>query len=317
MEIKNDSVRRVIEEQDGVWRTVEVSRADGSDTMQVQSDEFMILLMDGTKLTAADYRVASEPVTSKDGKRTTVTITYAPRGKPKPGAPLSVVVEYDLADRPYLRKTILLEMPEQGAVDRLEVERFRTPAVCDLGGIGEPIVMGNSWFAGLEYPGSHTEHCNGLVTLAHHPGYAKSDGEGRWLIRSKTAVLGTGVPDDPVDVAFHDYIETIRLPAAKHLLINTWSSSFRNPGSANRLLEFYDRYDKNLRPYGVEIDSLQPDLMGWQPGTLSRPRKDILPDGYKPLSEGLKKRGANLSLWLSLTGSGNLHKNFPGHEASQ
>ena len=38
MELTNGAVLRVIEECDGVWRTVTISRADGSDSMPVQSD---------------------------------------------------------------------------------------------------------------------------------------------------------------------------------------------------------------------------------------------------------------------------------------
>jgi hypothetical protein len=310
--IENGLVRRVLEHEDGVWRTRSFARTDGSDEIQTQSDEFLILLMDGTKLTAEDYQAQSEPVISKAGKGVTVRITYVPRGKPNPAVPRMIVVEYGLAEQPYLRKKLSLEMPEGGAVDRLEVERFRARQVCDLGGLGEPIFLGDAWFAGLEYPGSHTEHCDGLVTLAHYPGLAKVDGQGRWTIQSKTAVLGTGVAGDPVGVAFGDYLESIRLPYPKHLLINTWGCSFRNPKSVDDLFEFFDRYDKNLRPYGVKIDSVQPDLMGWEPKTLMHPRKDIFPKGYKPLAEGLKARGTRLSLWLAMNGTGSLSDRFPG-----
>jgi hypothetical protein len=310
--IENALVRRVLERDDGVWRTRSFARADGSDEVPVQSDEFLILLMDGTKLTAQDYQSQSEPVVAKDGKGITVRITYVPRGAPKLGAPRSIVAEYSLAEQPYLRKKLSLDMPEDGAVDRLEVERFRTRQICDLGGLGEPIFLGDAWFAGLEYPGSHTDHCDGLVTLAHYPGLAKVDGQGRWTIQSKTAVLGTGVVGDPIGVAFGDYLERIRLPYPEHLLINTWACSFRDPKSADDLLVFYDRYNKGLGPYGVKVDSVQPDLMGWEPKTLAHPRKDIYPKGYKPLAEGLKARGTRLSLWLALNGTGSLSGRYPG-----
>ena len=317
MEIANESVRRVFQESDEVWRTVAVSRVDGTDTMPVRSDEFRIVLLDGRRLGLDDYRAEAPPRVDRHGETSTVTIDYALGAGAGPDAPLRVSVSYAASGHePYLRKSIDLTMRAGQAVDRLEVERFRTPLVCDLGGIGEPIFMGDSWFAGLEYPGSHTQHTDGLVTLAHYPGSAKDDDQGRASIRSKSAVLGTGLPGDPIDVAFHDYVESIRLPAPKHLLINTWSSSFRNPGSPDRLVVFFDRHDRKLRPCGVEIDSLQPDLIGWEAETLSRPRQDILPHGYRPLSEALKSRGSSLSLWLSLTGTGNLFDGFPGHHAT-
>ncbi len=312
--MENDLVRRVLGHEDGVWRTRSIARADGSDEVRVQSDEFLILLMDGTKLTAGDYQAQSKPVIVKAGKSVTVRITYVPRGEPKPGAPRLIAAEYSLADRPYLRKRLLLEMPEGGTVDRLEVERFRTRLVCDLGGLGEPIFLGNSWFAGLEYPGSHTEHCDGLVTLAHYPGLAKVDSQGRWRIQSKTAVVGTGNAGDPVDAAFIDYLENIRRPSLKHLVINPYGTSYRHLKSCDHLLEFFDCYEKEFRPYGVKIDSVQPDLMGWEPKTLMQPRKDRFPNGYKPLAEGLKARGTRFSLWLSLNGTGSISHAFPGAE---
>ncbi len=314
--LANALVCRILELDDGAWRTTSFARADGADANHIASDEFLILMMDGRRLTVGDYRVEGAPCTPQEGDTTAVEITYVPAGTPPPGTPPRLTVRYSLGDEPYLRKTVCLEMPPESAIDRLEVERFRTPMVCDLGGLGEPIFMGDNWFSGLEYPGSRTEHSDGVVTLAHYPGRAKSDDQGHWSIQSKTAVVGTGLPGDPVDVAFHDYLESIRQPAVKHLLINTWMSTTRNPESADQLLEFYDKYDRNLRPYGVGVDSLQPDLMGWEPKTLSRPRKDILPNGYKPLSDGLKARGSRLSLWLSLVGVGNISRRFPGHEAT-
>ena len=68
-------------------------------------------------------------------------------------------------------------MAEGQAVDRLEVERFRNRLVCDGGGIGQPIYIGDSWFVGLEYPGSFAEHSSGVVRLAHYPGLAKKSRE--------------------------------------------------------------------------------------------------------------------------------------------
>lgn len=312
----NSLVHRVLEYDGDVWRTTTFARADSSDANRIVSDEFLILLLDGRRLTASDYRVDAPPRTVEDGTEAIVEITFIPR-TPSPDVPQRVIVRYTLGHKPYLRKTLSLEMAPESAVDRLEVERFRTPLVCDLGGLGEPVFIGDAWFAGLEYPGSHTEHADGVVTLAHYPGSAKADDGGRWSIQSKTAVVGTGAPGDPVDIAFHDYIESVRLPATKHLLINTWMSTVRNPESTDALLEFFDRYTENLRPYGVGIDSLQPDLMGFEPKTLSRPRQDIFPDGYKPLSDGLKARGSRLSLWLSLVGVGNLSRRFPGCEATE
>ncbi len=193
-------------------------------------------------------------------------------------------------------------------MDRLEVERFKTGLVCDRGGIGQPIFLADSWFVGLEYPGSFTEHSGGLVTLAHYPGLAKQDEEGKWVIRSKTAVAGVPGEGDPLELAFYDYLETIRQPAPKHMLANTWVvdrgwKSGKGFG-VEEFVDYYDLFEKNLAAYGVRLDSLQPDLKGFEPESVSMPDKRFFPQGYRPLSEQLESRGSSLSLWLALNGTG-------------
>ncbi|MEW6752513.1 MAG: hypothetical protein AB1505_16225 [Candidatus Latescibacterota bacterium] len=314
--LSNALVRRVLRHEDDVWRTASFARAGGADEVGVRSDEFLILLMDGTGLTAADYRVDGSPAVAERGADAMVRIRYVVR-QARPGVPTTVHVEYSLGGGPYLRKALALEMAEGDVVDRLEVERFTTGSVCDLGGIGEPVFVGDAWFAGLEYPGSCADHCGGLVTLAHHPGLARTTRDGGWGIRSKTAVLGTGHPDDPIELAFSDYVSTIRRPSPKHLLVNNYATSVRNPKSADDLLSLFNAYDSHLKPYGVKLDSLQPDLLGWEPGTLSRPRRDILPDGYRPLRDGLQQRGSTLSLWLSLNGTGSLWRDSDGRSGQR
>jgi hypothetical protein len=311
--LENARVRRVLEKENKVWLTRAFARADGIDLVQVQSEEFLILLMDGTALTAGDYQAHENPSVMRNDREALVRIAYVLR-KPCPGAPRTVQVEYRLGSQPYLRKRLILEMADGEAVDRLEVERFWTRMVCDLGGIGEPVFIGGSWFAGLEYPGSYAEYASGLVTLAHFPGYAKPDADGDWRICSKSAVLGTGQSGDPLELAFGDYLDTIRRPAPRHVLVNTWMSSVRTPGSIDDLMSFFDAYHRKLQRCGVQLDSLQPDLMGWEPETLSRPRKDIFPEGYRPLRGALAQRGSTLSLWLALNGTGNLSRRFPGVE---
>ena len=171
--LENSFVRRVLEKDNEVWRTTSFSRADGSDELAVESDEFRVLLMDRTKLSLDDYRAKGDPVIRKTGNGTVIQIAYVLGEEPHPTAPKSILVQYSLGEEPYLRKTLTLNMVESQAVDRLDVERFRTRLVCDRGGIGQPVYIADSWFVGLEYPGSFVEHSSGLITLAHYPGLAK------------------------------------------------------------------------------------------------------------------------------------------------
>ena len=136
--LENSSVRRVLEKDNHAWRTRSFARADGTDEVRVESAEFLILLMDGTKLGLDDYRAGGAPVINKNGKSAVVEITYVPCSCSRPGTPRSMLVRYALGEEPYLRKTLTLEMAEGDAVDRVEVERFRTTLPCDLGGCAGP-----------------------------------------------------------------------------------------------------------------------------------------------------------------------------------
>jgi len=302
--LENSVVRRVLEKDADVWRTKSFGRAEGSDEMPVWSDEFLVVLMDGTRLRLEDVKAQAEPVTRSSREGAVVEIIYVPRGGPVPGAPLSILTRYALGGGPYLRKTLTLAMGEGGAVDRLEVERFKTQLPCDLGGIGQPIFIGDSWFVGLEYPGSHAERSSGLVALAHYPGLArKSAGkDGEWTIRSKTAVAGVGLKGDPLELAFSDYLDTVRQPCPRHVVANKWPLKVK---SGKEFIDYFDGFDGNLASYGVKIDSVQPDFIGFDPESVSLPNKSIFPQGYRPLSQELESRGSSLSLWLSLNGTGN------------
>lgn len=319
--LENSKVRRILQKTGNTWRTKIFSRVDCSDELIVESEEFTILLMSGQKLTLNDFQAHGEPVSRQAGDTVILQITYIPRKHAVKGTPSIVSAEYAIAHGlgggPYLRKNLILEMEDGGAVDRLEVERFKTCLACDLGGIGEPVFMGDKWFTGLEYPGGYTGHCSGWISLAHHPGSAMRENDGMYRIHSKTAVIGTGLADDPVEVAFGDYLESIRQPAPPHIVVNHCGTSLRHPKSEADLLTFFDAYAEGLDPCGVRLDSLQIDLIGWEPKTLSRPRKEIFPKGYKSLSSALKSRGSSLSLWLSLNGTGNLWQAFAPKDSVQ
>jgi len=118
--IENAFVRRILEKENDVWRTRTFARADGTDELQAESDEFMLLLMDGTRLRLYDYQVEGEPTITKNGKETIVRIVYAPRRKAVAGRPQSITVDYVLGETPYLRKVVTLAMKEGDAIALLK-----------------------------------------------------------------------------------------------------------------------------------------------------------------------------------------------------
>src|SRR5215813_5323003 len=68
LSLENAFVRRVLEKKNDVWRTISLSRADGTDEVALQSDEFQIILLDGTKLKLGDYQIRGEPVVREDNR---------------------------------------------------------------------------------------------------------------------------------------------------------------------------------------------------------------------------------------------------------
>lgn len=165
--LQNRFVRRVLTEQNGIWPTTELARADASDRLVLNSDEFLIRLTDGSEWSVGDFRAAAAPLLEREESSQSLTVRYTPRRKISIE---QVVVTYLLADEPYLRKNIRVRLRPEAAVDHLEVERFRTTSPCDRGGRGQPVFVNPAWFFGLEYPGGHSAEHNGLVTLTHYPG---------------------------------------------------------------------------------------------------------------------------------------------------
>ena len=302
--LENSQVCRVLELDDGVWRTVRLARADGSDALEVRSQEFLIRLLDGSELTAADYRASGRPGVCKEHEEQVATVRYVPRRELGPQAPTEIVVGYRLANEPYLRKCLQLTLSPGSAVDRLEVERFHTQEPCKQGGRGEPVFIGGSWFVGLEYPGSETEHADGLVTLAHFPGSAHLDeNTGRWVIQSKVAVAGVGRRGDPIELAFSDYLDTIRRPSRILLHYNSWYDFRENELTLDALVSTFEAFKKNvLDPYNLQMDVFVPDD-GWQdPQSIWVPRENLYPQGLGPLSDALQARGTRLGLWIPFNG---------------
>lgn len=304
--LENGFARRVLELDDGVWRSTRFARADGTDALNVCSEEFLIRLLDGSELTARDYRCVGAPRAWTEHEAQVVSVRYAPRRELAPEAPTEVVVEYrlDLLNEPYLRKHIRLTLPPGGAVDRLEVERFQTKETCTQGGRGEPVFVGRSWFAGLEYPGSETKHADGLVTLAHFPNLAKknADADGS-VIQSQTAVVGVGKPGDPIELTFSDYLDTVRRPSRVLLHYNSWYDFRQNELTVDALVGTFEAFKKNvLDPYSLKMDVFVPDD-GWQnPQSIWVPRENLYPHGFRPLAEALEARGTRLGLWMPFNG---------------
>ncbi|MBN1513331.1 MAG: hypothetical protein JXB13_15045 [Phycisphaerae bacterium] len=303
LKLENAFVRRVFQETDGTWRTVRLERADGSDRLDLDSDELHVTLLDGTTLTLADCGCDGRPSLTQDGAMQTLTIRYVPR-RTGPSPLRYMTIEYHLGNEPYLRKTIHLTLTPGEIVDRLDVERFRVSAPLDRGGRGEPVFIGDAWFAGLEYPGSQTSCDENHVRLAHFPGRPPRPGDdAETAVISKTAVLGVGAKGDPLELAFADYLDRIRRPSRIMLHYNSWYD-FRGTEITNdAIVSTFDAFKKNvLDPYGISMTSMVPDDGYQEPKSIWVPRPALFPDGFRTLRQALEERGTRLGLWLPLNG---------------
>ena len=65
-----------------------------------------------------------------------------------------------------------------------------------------------------------------------------------------------------------------------------------------------DAFRAKLDPYGVKIDSVLIEFMGFDRRSIFRPHENCFPQGYGPLRKALEERGVRLALWLALNGTG-------------
>ncbi|MDP6721725.1 MAG: hypothetical protein QGF59_23860, partial [Pirellulaceae bacterium] len=194
-----------------------IARADGSESLTLNNDEFEILLFDRSHFTIADYEAAGTPVRSRTADEQTVEVTYRRKADTSRRAPENVQIIYTLDRHPWMHKTVRLKLNEGDKIDRLAVQRFSTDASIELGGRGQPLRIENWWF-GADYPCFYSRHTDGfknpdfyyrwdymidlegrdqivdlrehLGTIFHFPGFARKQEDGSWGVLSKDAVFG-------------------------------------------------------------------------------------------------------------------------------
>lgn len=287
--LRNAAISCEFSLRDGRWRLSRLARADGSALLQLDADPIGLTVYQGPTLSAESFR-AEQPPRPDGPAACVVRLTCA-------DPPLTADLRYWLVgDQPYLRKTITLS---GGAViDSLSLLSVRTDLPLRGGGRGLPVFLGDDWWFGVEYPGFLGELTSNGFVLTHFPGRSA---DGTWS--SKTMVLGVAPPGLPLPLAFDDYLQTIKRPARSFLQYNTWY----DVRDAEMTLEHFERtasaFEQHLlQPYGLHMDSYQPDD-GWQnPQSVWGVRADIYPNGFGPLARLLEAHGSRMGLWLSLLG---------------
>jgi len=333
--LANAHIRVTLEKGGGAWRLTSLARSDGEDRVEIQSDEFEILLFDGSRFTVADYAHRDGPTRDRQGGCETVRIGYQRKATTPQAAPQGVTVRYTLGAGPYVRKGIRLAMRDGQKVDRLQVLRFSTDRQASRGGLGQPVVIGN-WFFGIDYPGFYSRHSDGfvepdfmyripyqidleggdreyaprkgLVTLFHFPGYARRQPDKAWGVRSQTAVIGISRHrGDGAEVGLLDYIAETRKPTRGYLHFNNWYSADGKVVTVDRFVHgVYRTIRDRLKPYGARLDAMVPDH-GWENSkTFNRifePKADSRCDPLPTVSKALMQEGARLGIWVALDGT--------------
>jgi hypothetical protein len=332
--LANKHIAATLRPVDGAYRLVRIARADGSDALDLASDEYEILLRDDRRFTGRDYESTGAPVRAREGAERIWTVSHRPRTAAS-GAPRALTVRYALGQGPYLRKTVHVQMREGEEIDRLQVLRFSSPEEASRGGHAQPVFVGN-WFFGMDYPGFYSRHSDGftepdfyyrwyymidlegrdgefaprkgLVSLFHFPGAAERQRDGSWGVTSKRAVLGLSrTRGEGAELALLDYIAETRKPTRSHLHFNNWYGALSKTVTVEAFVErTYKPMAAKLGKYGAKLDAMVPDH-GWENSKtykrIFEPKVDAKHEPLPKVRAALEAAGTRLGIWIALDGT--------------
>ena len=226
------------------------------------------------------------------------------------------------ASRPFMFKQ--LEVTNRGArpvrllkvtVDELEMKGGVEPL---RGGVGQPILLGNDFFLGVEHPAAANEIFGEDIRLAHFPQAEVAPGQ-TWV--SHRAVLGAAVGDDePVEEAFRNYLVAVtgRTPKTRPIYCD-WAAhdelgTLVKPQLTEQLVDSQLDILKSLQADGRSPFSYYlMDAFWYDPTDAYLDfKKPNWPRGYGPALERMLGLGMKPGLWFDLGGSTLALKLTPG-----
>src|SRR5439155_4226157 len=97
-----------------VWRTTRFARGDGSDALDVKSDEFQLRFLDDSEVSLDGYEAAGEPKRESVDGEERLSIHYAPRTSAAlpANAPGEITIVYSQGHEAWIQKTVTLRMKE-------------------------------------------------------------------------------------------------------------------------------------------------------------------------------------------------------------
>jgi len=227
---------------------------------------------------------------------------------------LEIRVAYRTDDnRPYIFK--VLEVANQSerpvhlvraTVDALEVEGGVEPL---RGGVGQPVLLRNEFFLGIEHPAAANEVLGRGIRLAHHPDVEVAPGQ-TWV--SKRAVLGVAAePGEAIEDAFRNYLVAVtgRTPKARPIYCD-WAAhdelgTLVKPELTEQLTNtMLDTLQSMKSRDGTQFDYYLMDAFWYDPkGAYLDFKKPNWPRGYEPAVGRMLDLGMKPGLWFDLGGS--------------
>ena len=323
--LANRHIEAIFLIKDAALRLVSLARSDGSDALQIESDEFEVVCFDQSRFTFEQYILEGIQHDADSFE-----VNWRCHDGFSGQAPKRVIITYTLGNGPYLYKDVYLEMQKGEDVDRLQVMRFSTDQTTTRGGHAQPLFVGN-WFFGINYPCFYSRHSDGFVepdfeytfhysieleegereyaprgglnTLFHFPGPAKRQPNGSWGIHGKRAVMGIAEnKHEGPELGLLDYIEKNRKVAPSYLHFNNWyTAEAKNIEVENFVHDVATKVKSQLERYGARLDAMVPDD-GWH-------RKSGFKKIYEPLyplpevSQALQKIDVDFGIWIAIDGT--------------
>jgi len=313
--IGNRAIARVFEAENGQPSTRALKVRTET---PVTSAEFEVVCLAGEQeVVLSRYNTRPRGFTVSPSRAEAVLLWWSET----PALEIRVIYRTD-GERPYIFKW--LEITNRGsqpvrilraAVDALEVTSGPEPL---RGGVGQPIVLKNELFLGIEHPAATNEVCAKGMTLSHYPDTEVAPAD-TWT--SKRAVLGTAAePGESVEDAFRNYlVNATGRPPSFEPIYNDWGAhdelgTLVKPQLTEQLTsELLDVLQVMKTNYGTQLDYYVLDAFWYDPkGAYVSFKQPNWPRGYEPALQRMRALGMKPGLWFNLGGGTLDLKNTPG-----
>lgn len=168
------------------------------------AEEFALTLSGGRRVSSSEFVYAGRIPQEFDGGRCKITLSYY-------NEELSIdaqAVFWVMPNSNLIRKYIRLRSSSARPVyiESATVEHFKSPGDAGSGGLGQPLFLDGSFFAGLEFPAGYNIPDGGGATITHRPGWTLGQ---EW---KKSQTAATGVSNDGENRSFFmQYVNSIAM----------------------------------------------------------------------------------------------------------